>query len=251
MNNAAESRFAALASSLAPGRAGRPAGRSVIRLALCLSLALALGQTPEAFAQGVTMPKSAAVSAQNAADPATLAAPARPAPFDPGPLKPLDSAIAVRPGDPAPDFALPAILPGQNGHGVVRLSDYRGKKNVMLSFVPAAFTPVCSDQWPGYHLAQELFDEHNTQVLGISADNLPSLHAWGGQMLGLWFPMLSDFWPHGAVAKAYGVLRGDGTAERSLIIIDKTGVVRFAKSFDINTRPDLGLIMKELAKLPR
>lgn len=243
MNNSTAPRFATLASSLSPCRAGRaarlPAIRLAIRLALCVSLALALGHTPEAFAQGSKMPKGAAASA------------ARPAPFDPGALKPLDSTIAVRPGDPAPDFALPAILPGQSGHGVVRLSDYRGKKNVMLSFVPAAFTPVCSDQWPGYHLAQELFDEHNTQVLGISADNLPSLHAWGGQMLGLWFPMLSDFWPHGAVAKAYGVLRSDGTAERSLVIIDKDGVVRFAKSFDINTRPDLGLIMKELAKLPR
>jgi len=235
MNNTTAPKLATLASSLAPGRAVF----NSIRLAVCLCLALALGQTPKAFAQG------AIVSQRDAA----LAA--RPAPFDPGPLKPLDSEIAVRQGDLAPDFALPAILPGQSGRGVVRLSDYRGKKNVMLSFVPAAFTPVCSDQWPGYHLAQELFDEHNTQVLGISADNLPSLHAWGGQMLGLWFPMLSDFWPHGAVAKVYGVLRGDGTAERSLIIIDKTGVVRFAKSFDINTRPDLGLIMKELAKLPR
>lgn len=261
MRNTAAPRFTTFASSPAPGFSGRIAGCSVIRpairlalcLALCLSVALQLGQTPKAFAQGAKMSPRAAAPAQSAAEaPATLAAPAaRPAPFDPGPLTPLDSTIAVRPGDPAPDFALPAILPGQSGRGVVRLSDYRGKKNVMLSFVPAAFTPVCSDQWPGYHLAQELFDEHNTQVLGISADNLPSLHAWGGQMLGLWFPMLSDFWPHGAVAKVYGVLRGDGTAERSLIIIDKTGVVRFAKSFDINTRPDLGLIMKELAKLPR
>ena len=222
-----------------------PAPRFACRTAaFALGLALLLGPTPDASAQAPQKDRPAA-SAQN------LTGPARPAPFDPGPLKPLDSALAVRPGDPAPDFALPAILPGQRGQGRVRLADYRGKKNVLLSFVPAAFTPVCSDQWPGYHLAQELFDENETQVLGISADNLPSLHAWGGQMLGLWFPMLSDFWPHGAVAKAYGVLRGDGTAERTIVIIDKTGVVRFAKSFDINTRPDLGLIVNELAKLPK
>ncbi|MHC1752189.1 peroxiredoxin [Humidesulfovibrio sp.] len=253
MKNTTAPRFATPASSPAPGRAVRLPLFLALCLAICTSLALALGQTPVAFAQGEKMSQRAKAPTQSAAEaPAALAAPAaRPAPFEPGPLKPLDSAIAVRPGDPAPNFALPAILPGQNGHGVVRLSDYRGKKNVMLSFVPAAFTPVCSDQWPGYHLAQELFDEHNTQVLGISVDNLPSLHAWGGQMFGLWFPMLSDFWPHGAVAKTYGVLRGDGTAERSLVIIDKTGVVRFAKSFDINTRPDLGLIMNELAKLPK
>jgi peroxiredoxin len=169
--------------------------------------------------------------------------------FDPGPLKPFDSALKVRPGDLAPDFDLPAVLPGQAGAGRIRLSDYRGKKNVMLSFVPAAFTPVCSDQWPGYNLAKELFEEHNTVVLGISVDNLPALKIWCTEMRGLWFPTLSDFWPHGNVAKAYGVLRGDGTAERSIVIIDKQGVVRFAKAFDINKRPDLGLIRDELQKL--
>lgn len=169
--------------------------------------------------------------------------------FDPGLLKPFDSTLKVRPGDVAPDFVLPAVLPGQAGAGRVRLSGYRGKKNVMLSFVPAAFTPVCSDQWPGYNLAKELFEEHDTEVLGISVDNLPALKVWCTEMRGLWFPTLSDFWPHGGVAKAYGVLRGDGTAERAIVIIDKQGVVRFAKVFDINKRPDLGLIMDELQKL--
>lgn len=169
--------------------------------------------------------------------------------FDPGPLKPVDSALRVRPGQKAPDFSLPGMLHGQDGKLRVRLSDYRGKKNVMLSFVPAAFTPICSDQWPGYNLARELFDEYNTQVLGISVDNLPSLRAWTLGMRGLWFPVLSDFWPHGSVAKTYGVLRGDGTADRAIIIIDRKGVVRFAKSFDINTRPDLGLIMGELQRI--
>ncbi len=169
--------------------------------------------------------------------------------YNPGPLKPVDSALKVRPGQKAPDFSLPGVLHGQDGKIQVRLSDYRGKKNVMLSFVPAAFTPVCSDQWPGYNLARELFDEYNTQVLGISVDNLPSLRAWTLEMRGLWFPALSDFWPHGGVAKTYGVLRGDGMADRAIIIIDTKGVVRFAKSFDINIRPDLGLIMGELQKI--
>ena len=65
--------------------------------------------------------------------------------YDPGPLKPVDSSLKVRPGQTAPDFALPSTT-----GGTVRLSDFRGKKNVVLSFVPAAFTPICSDQWPGY-----------------------------------------------------------------------------------------------------
>jgi len=169
--------------------------------------------------------------------------------LDPGPLKPVDSVLKVRPGDTAPDFTLPGVITNQGGRRSVRLSDYRGKKNVMLSFVPAAFTPVCSDQWPGYNLAKDLFEEYDTEVLGISVDNLPSLYAWAVEMRGLWFPVLSDFWPHGAVAQAYGVLRTNGTTERAIVIIDKKGVVRFAEIFNINIRPDLGVIMAELHKL--
>lgn len=175
--------------------------------------------------------------------------------FDPGQLKPVDSVLKVRPGDKAPDFALPGVLlPGgerQTERRTFRLSDYRGRKNVVLSFVPAAFTPVCSDQWPGYNLARELFEDADAVILGISTDNLPSLSAWVTEMRGLWFPVLSDFWPHGATAQAYGVLRTSGTAERAVIIIDKQGVVRYAAVTDINTRPDLGRIMEELRKLGR
>ena len=169
--------------------------------------------------------------------------------LDPGPLKPVDSVLKVRPGDMAPDFTLPGVIMNKGGKRSVRLSDYRGRKNVMLSFVPAAFTPVCSDQWPGYNLAKDLFDEYDTEILGISVDNLPSLYAWAVEMRGLWFPVLSDFWPHGGVAQAYGVLRTSGTAERAIVIIDKKGVVRFAEIFNINIRPDLGVIMAELHKL--
>lgn len=169
--------------------------------------------------------------------------------LEPGPLVPMDSVLKVRPGQMAPDFTLPGVITGQGGKRLVRLSYYRGRKNVMLTFVPAAFTPVCSDQWPGYNLAKDIFDEYETQVIGISVDNLPSLYAWAVEMRGLWFPVLSDFWPHGEVAKKYGVLRGNGTAERAIIIIDKQGVIRFAQSFNINIRPDLEIIMNELHKV--
>jgi len=166
--------------------------------------------------------------------------------YDPGQLKPVDSTLKVRPGKMAPDFTLPSTT-GQ----AVKLSDFRGQKNVVLSFVPAAFTPVCSDQWPGYNATRALFEQREAIILGITTDNVPSLYAWIVEMRGLWFPVLSDFWPHGAVAKRYGVLRTSGTTERAIVIIDKKGVVRFAKSFDINRRPDLGLIMGELDKLAK
>jgi len=154
--------------------------------------------------------------------------------YDPGQLKPIDSELKVKIGDPAPDFTLPSVS-GEK----VTLSRYHGQKNVVLSFVPAAWTPVCSDQWPGYNIAQEIFDMNNAVLLGITVDNVPTLYAWTKQMGKLWFPVLSDFWPHGAVAARYGVLRSEGVSERALFYIDKKGIIRDIHVSDINKRPDL------------
>jgi peroxiredoxin (alkyl hydroperoxide reductase subunit C) len=164
--------------------------------------------------------------------------------YNPGLLKPIDSTLKVKVGQKAPDFTLPAVAGGK-----VSLSQYRGKKNVVISFVPAAFTPVCSDQWPGYNMARNLFEDHDAVLLGISVDNIPTLYAWTSQMGNLWFPVLSDFWPHGAVAKKLGVLRSDGVSERALFFIDKKGVIRDILVSDINKRPDLEYVAKALDKL--
>ncbi|MFC1857426.1 peroxiredoxin [Thermodesulfobacteriota bacterium] len=164
--------------------------------------------------------------------------------FNPGTLKPVDSKLKVKVGEQAPDFMLPTIS-GEK----IALSSYRGKKNVVISFVPAAWTPVCSDQWPGYNIVKDLFDASDAVLLGITVDNIPTLYAWTRQMDQLWFPVLSDFWPHGAVADAYGVLRTDGVSERALFIIDKSGLLRFAHVEDINKRPKLELIANALEKL--
>jgi peroxiredoxin (alkyl hydroperoxide reductase subunit C) len=67
----------------------------------------------------------------------------------------------------------------------------------------------------------------------------------------LWFPVLSDFWPHGAVSEKYGVLRSDGVSERALFIIDKKGIIRYIDIHDINTRPKLEVLAKELDKLEK
>ena len=161
-----------------------------------------------------------------------------------GPLKPIDSVPKLREGDTAPDFELPAVA-----GGTVKLSDYRYKKNVVISFVPAAWTPVCSDQWPGYNIVEDIFTSHNAILLGISVDNIPTLYAWTGKMGKLWFPILSDFWPHGAVADRYGVLRSNGTAERAIFIIDTKGIIRYINVNDINRRPPLDEIVAALKKL--
>ena len=164
--------------------------------------------------------------------------------YNPGQLKPIDSKLNVKVGDRAPDFTLPSIS-GKK----FSLRQFQGEKNVVISFVPAAWTPVCSDQWPGYNLAKVIFDKSDAVLLGITVDNLPTLYAWTNQMGHLWFPVLSDFWPHGKVSKMFGVLRSDGVAERSLFIIDKKGIIRYAHVSDINKRPDLKDLATELEKL--
>jgi peroxiredoxin (alkyl hydroperoxide reductase subunit C) len=167
-----------------------------------------------------------------------------------GKLKPTDSVLRVKVGDAAPDFTLPAVEGGR-----VSLSQYTGKKNVVISFVPAAWTPVCSDQWPGYNISKSLFDRHEAILLGVTVDNIPTLYAWTKQMCTpnekIWFPVLSDFYPHGAVAAKYGVLRSDGVSERALFVINKKGIITYIDVHDINLRPSLEDLAKALEALNR
>ncbi len=164
--------------------------------------------------------------------------------YNPGELKPRDSVLKVKAGDAAPDFTLKAV-----SGKMISLKDYQGKKNVVISFVPAAWTPVCSDQWPGYNIVQDLFESHDAVMLGITVDSIPTLFSWTNQMGKLWFEVLSDFWPHGAVAEKFGVLRSDGVSERALFIIDKKAIIRYIDVHDINHRPPLEALVKELEKL--
>ena len=161
-----------------------------------------------------------------------------------GKLKPLDSRLKVEVGQSAPDFSLPSLKGGE-----VALDQYRGKKNVILSFVPGAWTPVCSDQWAGYNIARGMIEKYDAVLLGITVDNLPTLYAWTKQMGDLWFPVLSDFWPHGSVAERYGILRSEGVSERALFVIDKQGILRYIDVHDINERPDLKDIVEALKQL--
>jgi len=166
--------------------------------------------------------------------------------YDLGRLKPIDSVLKVKVGEPAPDFVLPSVSGAK-----ISLSQFIGEKHVVLSFVPAAFTPVCSQQFPGYTIVKNVFDETDAVLLGITVDNIPTLHAWTRQMGTVWFHVLSDFWPHGSVAKQYGVFRSDGLTERAVFIIDKQGIIRFIQVSDINKKPDPNVCALELKKLEK
>lgn len=124
-------------------------------------------------------------------------------------------------GMEAPDFSLP-----RSKEETITLSNFRGKKNVVLAFVPYAFSDTCSAQLPAYEMSLNLFNDLNTQVLGISCDSTYALAEWAKQME-VSFPLLSDFFPHGKVTETYGILRPAGTPERALFVIDKSGIIRY------------------------
>ena len=123
-------------------------------------------------------------------------------------------------GDAAPDFTLRAT-----GNTTFTLSEQRGK-NVVLVFFPAAFSGVCSQQMPQIQSHKADFDSTDAIVAGVSVDGMWAQQAWA-QQLGIDFPLLSDFYPHGAVSEKYGVLHQAGVAERAIIGIDREGVVRY------------------------
>jgi peroxiredoxin (alkyl hydroperoxide reductase subunit C) len=130
-------------------------------------------------------------------------------------------------GTPAPDFALPTQT-----DTVFRLSTHRGKANVLILFIPAAFTPICSTELPALDALQESFQKSaDTAVVAITADHAPCNRAWVRSMdLGS-VPVLSDFEPKGQVSQAYGAwLAKDGLPDRATVIVGKDGRVKYAES---------------------
>ncbi len=102
---------------------------------------------------------------------------------------------------------------------------------------------------PSYEEDLSEFERRNAQVLGISTDQVFSTEAWATSMGGLSFPLLSDNWPYGYVAAQYGVLRGSGTCERAIFVIDKQGIVRYVDIHDIGEQPPTDKIIQALDKL--
>jgi len=124
-------------------------------------------------------------------------------------------------GDVAPDFTLKTAN-REDWH----LSDFRGKKNVVLAFVPFAFSGVCSVQLPSYEAELDRFKDFDTEVVSISLDSHYSLNAWAKSMHTS-FPLLSDFYPQGKVVDLFGVRHPAGMSNRAVIVVDKEGIIRY------------------------
>jgi len=148
--------------------------------------------------------------------------------------------IAV--GSKAPDF----MLKDQDGKQV-QLSELKGKK-VLLSFHPLAWTKVCAEQMKSLEANYERFEKLNSVALGLSVDAVPSKKAWAKELAIENTRLLSDFWPHGEVAKLYDIFREkDGFSERANIIVDENLKVIFAQTYPISQLPDIEEVIKFLA----
>jgi peroxiredoxin len=147
-------------------------------------------------------------------------------------------------GDKAKNFS----LEDQNGQ-LFTLSNFKGKR-ILLSFHPLAWTSVCAEQMKSLEKSKEIFDSLNTIAVGISVDSVPSKKAWAESLSIKNTRLLSDFWPHGKVAKSYGLFRAeDGIAERANVIVDEEQKIAWLKVYKLAQLPDIKEVIDALKKL--
>lgn len=152
--------------------------------------------------------------------------------------------MALKVGDEAPDFELRS-----HRGGTVKLSDFRGSRQVVVAFHPLAFTPVCATQMCNYQADLGRLEALNAVVLGVSVDAQPAKSAWARTLGPISFDLLSDFHPHGGVAEKYGVYRAqDGISERAIFVVDRQGRIAWAKAYDIPQQPDNEELLEALRR---
>jgi len=148
--------------------------------------------------------------------------------------------IAV--GQPAPEFTLK-----DQDQKEVKLSEFKGKRNVVLVFYPLDWSPTCTKEHACFVNDMKKFEKLDAQVLGISVDSTWSHKAYAEKM-GIHYPPLADFHPRGAMAGKYGMFLEDkGITGRAIAIIDKQGKVAWFKQYDIPQLPDIGEVAEALA----
>lgn len=152
--------------------------------------------------------------------------------------------MAVTVGAPAPDFTLK-----DQGQKEVKLSDFRGKKNVVIVFYPLDWSPVCTNEHACLVNDLKRFEGLDAQILGLSVDSVWSHKAFAEKM-GIHYPLLADFHPRGAVAEKFGVYLPDkGITGRAIAVIDRKGNLAWFKNYDIPALPDVQEVAEALGKL--
>jgi peroxiredoxin len=157
----------------------------------------------------------------------------------------------IQVGTEAPDFELPSseLTPEGKPGKKMKLSDYRGRKNVVLAFYPLDFSPVCSKEHACFKDDSVKLDGANAQVLGVSVDSHWAHQAFAKHM-GIGYPLLADFHPKGAVAKQYGLYEEDkGITSRATVVVDKAGKVAWAQKHGLGEPRDDAAILDALKKL--
>jgi mycoredoxin-dependent peroxiredoxin len=152
--------------------------------------------------------------------------------------------MPIAAGAAAPEFTLK-----DQDQKDVKLSDFKGKKNVVMVFYPLDWSPVCTNEHICFVNDMKNFEKLDAQVLGLSVDSVWSHKAWAEKM-GIHYPLLADFQPRGAVAEKFGVyLPEKGITGRAIAIIDRGGKVAWFKNYEILQVPDIKEVADALAKI--
>ena len=150
--------------------------------------------------------------------------------------------MPIAAGAKAPDFTLK-----DQSQKEVKLSDFAGKRNVVLIFYPLDFSPICTNEHACFVNDMKQFEKLDAQVLGLSVDSVWAHKAFAEKM-GIHYPLLADFHPKGAVADKYGMyLSEKGITGRAIAIINKAGKVAWFKNYDIPVVPDMNEVAKALS----
>lgn len=156
-------------------------------------------------------------------------------------------------GDMAPDFDVPVLIGGVRKQS--RLSEQWSRRNLVLAFYPSNWDPVSTRQMVTYQVERERLGARQAEVLGISVDHIMNAAAWEREIGPFDFLLASDFWPHGAISREYGVLREtdpfQGASERAIFVIDKAGKIRFARIYPVDQLPDFDETLTVLHDLAR
>ena len=157
----------------------------------------------------------------------------------------------LQPGTVAPDFDLPVLIAGVKTR--FRLSEQRGRRNVVLAFYPLNWEGISAEQMVALQVEREKFLALKAETVTVSVDSIMNTTSWEREIGPFDFPMCSDFWPHGEVCRRYDIFREEdplrGTAERAVFVIDRAGTIRFSRSYPAQELPSAGDMLLALQGL--